>query len=324
MCTRVLWNTNDLVVMAGRTMDWPESTEPQIIVMPSGIARDGGMLGPSRLFDDNPLRWSARYGSIVTSVYGLGAADGFNERGLGAHLLFFNESEFGPRDATKPGLHAGLWAQYLLDSAGSVNEAIDALAGVNLVLAGARGVQTTVHVAVEDATGDSAILEFLTGELVVHHGRQFTIMTNDPDYDRQLTLVDQFDFSTPTSDSPLPGNVNPRDRFARATYFSRLLPEPADEREAVASLLAVARNVSVPFGAPYKGVGIYDTEYRTVSDLTNRRYFFELTTSPNVIWVGLDQFALAPGSTPMALTPGDINLSGDVTGRFVPIHAAPF
>lgn len=324
MCTRVLWNTNELVVIVGRTMDWPESTEPQIIVMPRGIERDGGRVGSSRLFDDNPLRWNARYGSIVTSVYGLGAADGFNERGLGAHLLFFNASDFGPRDATKPGLHAGLWAQYLLDAASNVSEAIDALAGVNLVLAEARGVQSTVHVAVEDATGDSAILEYIAGELVVHHGPEFTVMTNDPDYDRQLDLVGQYDFSAPTSDTPLPGNVNPRDRFARATYFSRLLPEPADERHAVASLLAVARNVSVPFGAPYKNVGIYDTEYRTVSDLTNRRYFFELTTSPNVIWVDLDEFPLDVGTRPKALTPGDINLSGDVSGRFVPLDTAPF
>lgn len=324
MCTRVLWNTNDLVVIVARTMDWPESTEPQIVVLPRGIDRDGGMLGPSRLFDDNPLRWSARYGSVVTSVYGLGAADGFNERGLGAHLLFFNECEFGPRDTTKPGLHAGLWAQYLLDSAGSVSEAIDAMAGVDLVMAGARGVRTTVHVAVEDATGDSAIFESIAGELVVHHGREFTIMTNDPDYDRQLELVAQHDFSAPTSDTPLPGNVNPRDRFARATYYSRLLPEPADERQAVASLLAVARNVSVPFGAPYKDVGIFDTEYRTASDLTHRRYFFELTTSPNVIWTDLDEFRLDAGASAMALTPGAIDLSGDVAARFVPLDAAPF
>ncbi|MGH9270054.1 MAG: linear amide C-N hydrolase, partial [Ilumatobacteraceae bacterium] len=106
--------------------------------------------------------------------------------------------------------------------------------------------------------------------------------------------------------------------------FSRLLPAPADEREAVASILAVARNVSVPFGSPYKDVGIYDTEYRTVSDLTDRRYFFELTTSPNVIWVELDMFALEAGSSPTALTPGDISLSGDVSGRFTPLAAAPF
>ena len=72
-----------------------------------------------------------------------------------------------------------------------------------------------------------------------------------------------------------------------------MLPEPKNEREAVAGVFAIARNVSVPFGAPYKGFGIYNTEYRTVTDLTNKRYFFELTTSPNVIWADLAKFKLA-------------------------------
>jgi choloylglycine hydrolase len=75
-----------------------------------------------------------------------------------------------------------------------------------------------------------------------------------------------------------------------------VLPEPKSEAEAVAGVLAIARNVSVPFGAPYGEFGIYNTEYRSVMDLTDRRYFFELSTSPNVIWVDLDKFNLAPGA----------------------------
>jgi penicillin V acylase-like amidase (Ntn superfamily) len=42
VCTRVLWNSNDLAVLTGRSMDWPESTEPLIVAFPRGQARDGG------------------------------------------------------------------------------------------------------------------------------------------------------------------------------------------------------------------------------------------------------------------------------------------
>jgi len=49
----------------------------------------------------------------------------------------------------------------------------------------------------------------------------------------------------------LPGNVNPVDQFQRAAYYSALLPNPGSQRQAVAGLMAVMRNVSVPFGAPY-------------------------------------------------------------------------
>jgi choloylglycine hydrolase len=93
------------------------------------------------------------------------------------------------------------------------------------------------------------------------------------------------------------------------------LPEPSSDREAVASVLAIARNVSVPFGAPYRGFGIYATEYRTVMDLTQLRYFFELTTSPNVLWIDLAKLPLGAGNRVRTLTPDGITLSGDVTDK---------
>jgi choloylglycine hydrolase len=120
---------------------------------------------------------------------------------------------------------------------------------------------------------------------------------------------------------PLPGNVNPVDRFQRAAYYSALLPKPGSQREAIASVMAIMRNVSVPFGAPYKDFGVYNTEYRTVTDLTNRMYFFELTTSPNVVWVEMDRLKLDDG--PIAVNPYDESLVGDISDRFAP-HDLPF
>ena len=67
----------------------------------------------------------------------------------------------------------------------------------------------TIQVAVEDAAGD----------LVVHHGREFTLVTNDPTYDEQLSLPAAQNFSNPSSQMALPGNVNAVDgcRSARPT-----------------------------------------------------------------------------------------------------------
>jgi len=84
--------------------------------------------------------------------------------------------------------------------------------------------------------------------------------------------------------------------------------------------MAIMRNVSVPFGAPYAEFGVYSTEYRTVTDLTHRMYFFELTTSPNVIWVDMDRLDLADSSQPLAIDPYDESLTGDVTDRFAPLE----
>jgi choloylglycine hydrolase len=323
-CTRVLWNTNRLAVIVARTMDWPESTDPILTVFPRGLERNGGRVGNDIIVRENAARWTSKYGSLVTTIYGIGSVDGFNEKGLGIHLLYLNATDFGPRDPSKPAVHAGLWGQYVLDNAATVAEALKLLEGVQVVMAEARGHKANVHLALDDASGDSAIVEYIGGKPVVHHGREFRIMTNDPKFDEQLQLLKKQDFSKPSSSMPLPGNVNPVDRFARAAYYSALLPEPRNEREAVASAFAIARNVSVPFGAPYKGFGIYNTEYRTVMNLTDRRYYFELTTSPNVIWMDLMKMNLAPGAPVKTLNPDNVNLSGDVTDKFQAIPKAPF
>ncbi len=323
-CTRILWNDNELAVVVGRTMDWPESTEPVITVFPRGMERDGSRLGSTVVVENNPAKWTSRYASMVTTVYGLGTADGFNERGLAAHLLYLTATDFGPRNTRKPGVQAGLWAQYLLDNAATVEEALALLREIQPVMVEARGRKATVHLALEDASGDSAIIEYIDGEPIVYHGRQYRVMTNDPTYDRQLELLAEMAFSDPGSDTPLPGNVKATDRFQRAAYYLAMLPEPASEREAVAGMLAIARNVSVPFGAPYKRFGVYNTEYRTVTNLGARRYYFELTTAPNVIWADLMAFDLSPGAPVMVLDPDNIALSGNVTDEFDEAATIPF
>ena len=322
MCTRVLWNNNNLGVLAGRTMDWPESTEPILIVAPRAYQRHGGKVGLLEVIRENPLEWKSRYGSIIVSVYDIGTVDGLNEKGFAAHALYLKSTELPGRDPAKAGLQIGLWAQYLLDNAASVEEAINLMKDVQLVMVESHGRKATLHLAVEDAGGDSAIMENIGGKLVIHHGSQYRLMTNDPSYEEQLHLLGKQDFGKPSLELPIPGNVNPVDRFQRAAYFSAMLPEPRSEREAAASILSIMRYVSVPFGAPYGEFGIYNTEYRTVADLTNRRYFFELATTPNLVWAELDQFNLKDGEPVRILDPDDINLCGEVWDKFKPAEIA--
>ena len=230
-------------MLVARSMDWATTTEPVLTVFPRGLTRDGGHAGPMTVVTDNPAKWTSEYGSVVTTIFGIGTADGVNERGLAAHMLYFPPADYGPRDEAKPGVQAALWAQYALDNAATVEEALAKLATVSIVkveieVHGQK--QTgTVHVALEDASGDSAILEYLGGKLVVHHGREFRVMTNAPEYDKQLELLGSKDFANPTMETPVPGNVNPRDRFQRATYFLSVLTKPTSERAGVAGRMVV-------------------------------------------------------------------------------------
>jgi choloylglycine hydrolase len=319
-CTRILWNDNDLAVFVGRTMDFPVSTEPMITVLPRGLKHDGGLFAGARIDDVNPAVWTSKYGSVVTSVYGAGTADGLNEKGVSMHLLYFIPADFGPRDPSKGGLQAALWGQYVLDNAASVEEALTLLDGVQPLMVEHDGILATVHLAIEDASGDSAIIEYIPGgKKTVYHSPDYRIMTNDPSYDQQLAYRATFNFDNATRETPIPGNTDAKDRFIRADYYRQWLPEPKNTREGIAAILAIARNVSVPFGAPNRAPGsLYNTEYRTAIDLTNRQYFFEFTTTPNVIWMELDKFNLSEGSPVLLLDPNDMGLSGDVTANFAP------
>lgn len=319
-CTRVLWNSKGQAVIVGRTMDWPESTQPKLYALPAGLKRDGGKLGEARVVAQNPLVWQAKYGSLVAGAYDLGAVDGMNEKGLAGHLLYLNSADYGVRDPARPGLQAGLWLQYALDNAASVSEALALLKPVQIVMVEAHGFKTSLHLALEDASGDSAIIEYIGGKAVVHHGRQYTVMTNDPSYDEQLALLNKMEkahkFTATTRDTLLPGNMNPVDRFQRAAFFSRFLPQPQNTRQAIASMFSIMANVSVPFGAPYKDFGTYNTEYRSVTDLTHRVYYFQLTTVPSVSWTPLAELNFAPGAPALMLNPDDVGLAGDVSGRY--------
>lgn len=324
MCTRVFWNNNPVAKVTARSMDWPTTTEPKLMAMPRGVTRNGGVFAGQPLDIEPALEWTAEHGSVVTSIYGVGTIDGVNEHGLGVHALYLGACDFGDRDTSRPAVHAGLWVQLVLDLAATVDEALALLETVQVCPVEIHGFRSNLHLAIQDASGDSAIIELVGGEAAVHHGPQYTIMTNDPTFDEQLALLAAMDFSEPSRDMQLPGNVNAVDRFQRAAYYRALLPEPADVRQAVAGVLAIVRNCSVPFGAPYGEFGVYNTEYRTVVDSTNRRYFFELTTSPNLLWIDLPHIDLSEGAAPRMLDPDDVALSGEVSHRMQPLAALPY
>jgi penicillin V acylase-like amidase (Ntn superfamily) len=180
----------------------------------------------------------------------------------------------------------------------------------------------TVHLALSDPTGDTVVIEYIDGKSEIHHGKQFTVMTNSPPYDQRVQQLQQYKGFG--GDKPLPGTTDAADRFVRGAYYLTHLPKPADYRESVASVLSVIRNISAPFGeADPARPNISATRWRTVADLTNRIYYFESATSPNLVWVNLDglDFAGEQGIRKPDLVK-DPDRVGDVTKQFEP--AQPF
>lgn len=183
-CTRAVYFGKESQTVTGRSMDWVEEMHTNLWVFPRGMKRDGGL-------GKGSLQWTSKYGSVVASVYEGGTADGMNEKGIVANLLYLAESEYPAADDKRPGVCITAWAQYLLDNFATVSEAVaevkkDAFRVVPVVAP--NGASGTVHMAISDPTGDSAIFEYVKGTLAIHHGREYQVMTNSPTYDKQLAI----------------------------------------------------------------------------------------------------------------------------------------
>jgi len=200
-CSRVLWRTaeakdvpgqpppKDLPVIVGRTEDWFLTLHNKFRVFPRGIHRDG-------LAQTNSLKWTSKYGSLVLTLEDAGTHEGMNEAGLSARFLYLGATDYGNREVKRPGLLVSLWPQYILDNFATVAEAVQALTEKNVQIIPpklAPGEKMPDHLAIEDATGDSAIIEVINGgELKVYHDRAYTVMTNDPTYDQQLANLEKY------------------------------------------------------------------------------------------------------------------------------------
>lgn len=308
MCTRIFWNDNGVARVVTRTLDWAIDDEPDLWVLPRGLRR-GGDAGSA-----HPHEWESRYASVVTSFWRAATIDGINEAGLAGHTLYIDDPGYPDADA-RPAVGNTLWLQYLLDNFASVAEAVQAADAVRIDSPLIRGQHLGAHIALEDATGDSAILEPIDGTLVVHHGPQFTVMANAPTLDEQLANLARYQpFGGELSP---PGDIASADRFVRAAYYLNYLPAPEDARQAMARLFQVSGNVAVPPGAPYQDGGVYPTWWTSGIDLTNATYYFRSSTaSPSILWLDLaDAFA---SDEVRRLNPQDPALAGDIAGDLRP------
>ena len=166
-CSRILYETGAGGYIVGRTMDWADTTaEIAMWVFPRGMDRDGGM-------GARPIAWKSKFGSVIVSLYDAGTNEGMNEMGLVVNALYLAETDFGdPAKTGKPTISLGAWAQYFLDNFSTVQKAVDVartepFTVIPFELGGREG---TAHLALSDPSGDSAIFEYLDGNLVVHHG----------------------------------------------------------------------------------------------------------------------------------------------------------
>jgi choloylglycine hydrolase len=286
--------------------------------------------GPRRAAGERSAEWTSIYGSLVVTGYDIATADGMNEAGLVVNLQWEVEATYPEDDGRTPRMSLSVFPQYLLDRYATVAEAVADLRDNPILIQGGEvpvgppGRAATVHVSMSDATGDSAIVEFVDGEMVIWHDRSYQVMTNEPTFERQLAIREYWEGVNPREF--MPGTVRATDRFVRASFYTDAVEQSADARRAAASVFSVVRQVSVPWGISIADQpNLSTTRWRVVADHLDRRYYVESVKSPSVFWVDLANLDFSEGAPVRKLDLGvDMErvLSGETSDRVE--QASPF
>lgn len=324
-CTRVLYVAKDGTVITGRSMDWGEDMASNMWVLPRGMKRDGRG-------GKNTPAWESKYGSLIVSAYDIGTAEGMNEKGLVVNLLALAESNYGKPPEGARVISMSSWPQYVLDNHATVAEAVadlrkETFRVQTVVLATGR--PANMHMVIADPSGDSAVFEYVDGKLVIHHGKQYKVMTNSPTYDKQLAIMEYWKDAGGLEKS-LPGTSRAADRFVRATYLLGALPVETSrpyisgspqqkfQFQAAMSVLSLMRSIGTPLGFSLEEQPwVSSTIWRAVSDSTNRIVLFDSAMTPATFWVRLDDLDLKPGAPVKKLTlAGGKTYSGNAVDKF--------
>lgn len=148
-CTRAVYLGKEGQTVTGRTMDWFVSDmDTNLWLYPRGLERNSDT--------KNGFTWKSKYGSVVTTIYEGAAADGMNEKGLVANLLYLPESTYPPESADdkRPTLPNSAWVQYVLDKYATTAEAVEDLRKEEfrvVAIKAPTGEPGTVHLSISDA-----------------------------------------------------------------------------------------------------------------------------------------------------------------------------
>lgn len=316
-CSRLMYTTSEDFVVIGRSMDWMEDIKTDLWAFPAGMSRTGGD-------GANTTAWISKYGSVIASGYNLGSTDGINTQGLNANLLYLADADYGKPSLEQSSLSVLNWAQYVLDNYANVDQVVKEFGKNQFYMEAKRlpdGTYPGVHLSLSDPSGDNAIFEYVDGKLVIYHSKKYTVMTNEPTFDKQLVLNDYWQG---LKGCFLPGTAEPSDRFVRASYYLSQAPLAANEQQSIAIVFSIIRNVSQPMmksnsDRPNQA----PTIWRSVADVKHRVYYFENTNRPNVFWVNLAKLDLsvdAPAKK-LSLSNGEV-YAGEVSSYF--ISSKPF
>ncbi|MGH2613812.1 MAG: linear amide C-N hydrolase [Thermomicrobiales bacterium] len=290
-CTGIVLTAKDGAVVRGRTLEFGNPLDSDVILIPRGFAMTGITPGG----ENNGLTWTAKYAAAGANGVGLpDIVDGLNEMGLGGGIFYFpgfagyQDIADDERSQAIAPWQLMTWA---LTSFATIDEVKVALPKIKVgaVELAALGGVPPMHYFLTDATGKSIAVEYVDGVLTVYDDR-FGVFTNAPAFDWHTTNLRNYINISPDPQRPvdlddvnldpfstggnlfgMPGDFSSPSRFVRAVVFSEMSTPIATGPDAVMQGFHILDNFDIPEGSVPEPTGsdppYESTEWTTMSDL---------------------------------------------------------
>lgn len=276
-CTTMVFSDQQGLRVA-KNMDWP-FREGFIVLHPRNINHTA----KEDANHPHPIQWRSQYGSVVFHGDDQGqpgpSADGMNEKGLTTAIMVLASSEY-PHQGNSPQLNIGSWSQYLLDNFQSVSEVIDHLNDYELWPQSYHQHLLKFHLYVNDAYGDSAIIEYYAGKAVIYKNNEISpkVLTNSF-YHASLSHLKQF--KRFGGNLPLPGEYDSLSRFVKASAYLKGLPKDISKEYIAAGFNGLG------IAAQPLGEGM-PTQSSMVFDIPLRKLYFRSINNAEVRIIDLN------------------------------------
>jgi choloylglycine hydrolase len=246
--------------------------------------------------------WTARYGSVTFNQFGRDdPVSGVNEKGLMVSQMWGDGTRYPPADH-RPIIGPLRWIQYHLDKHASVAEVVANAEAVRLTS------QFPVHYLFADASGDTAVIEFLNGKLVVYHGETLPVRAL-----ANSTYTDSIAaFEAAKRTGEIPTSQSSLDRFVRGAMLVSGDGDPI--ARGFAALAAVA---STGPASPR----VMTTRWSIVYDLAASEVYFKTDINEAIRRFKVTSFDFSCG-TPMKMLNVTAAGTGDVAAAFVDYSSA--
>lgn len=256
------------IVVSARTMDFGMDLKSQLVLVP----RNQSWTSSSMAGSPAPVSWKNTYGFVGINLLDLNTqyADGLNDAGLSAAYLWLDEAKFpGYPNQAGVALSIRVVVGYLLGQYKTAAEAKAALA--NVVVWGEYSPEIKmvppVHLVVEDATGDSFVVEWIKGKQHIYDASNTknyqAVLANSPPYPGQLQNFKSYAKQSCMDIrhnkgglARLPGNSDSKPRFVRSALLSRCAQYDSysqtyllqGEPDAVSTAFQVIGRMETPYG----------------------------------------------------------------------------